>query len=675
MISAATRTTIPEADEFRYVVRRSRIPRIRTIREFAESEIILPTGRWEGYPLRVHRQPFVGHWFDAIDSQQWPEMTLTGPSQCGKSLIGFVLPCMYHLFEIGETVILALPTMEMVKDKWERDLLPVLERTQYRKMIPSFGRGSRGGVPDLIKFLNGASLKFMTGGGDDKSRASFTSRVIVFTEVDGMAVRDASSKEANKVKQIEARARSFDFFQRRIYKECTVTDKHGHIWQCRTNGTESRIACKCSKCKSYVTPEREHCIGWRDASDVVEAMQKSAWHCPECGKKYTRKQQIAMNRNSVLLHRGQQIGSDGAVDGPGPRTTTFAFRWNAFNNLFTTAGDVGREEFEKMNGVDDDDDAERALCQFTHNVPYDNPNVQLSRVDPAVLRKQQAIHPQTVLPAETEFITLAADIGKWLIHWVVIAFLETHRIHIPDYGRLEVPSSDMPEELAIKTALRQLRDRVNEGWIQIGRSDPVIPLQAWIDAGYQGQQKDARPVYEFIREADTDADRFRPLVGRGTGQMVGQRYSRPKRRTSEIVYIGENYHMSWMPTDGVVLITADSDAWKSWWQRRLVTDKGQAGAVTLYKVLNENDHMSYSKHQAAEEGEEVFIPGLGKRVKWVPKSRVNHWLDASYIGCAAGSFCGFRLSSEEGEPQESEDETPAHDDELTYPDGRPFVMV
>ena len=33
---------------------------------------------------------------------------------------------------------------------------------------------------------NGATLKFMSGGGGDKSRAGFTARVLVVTETDGM---------------------------------------------------------------------------------------------------------------------------------------------------------------------------------------------------------------------------------------------------------------------------------------------------------------------------------------------------------------------------------------------------------------------------------------------------------------------------------------------------------
>jgi hypothetical protein len=87
---------------------------------------------------------------------------------------------------MGETVICGLPDMDMASDKWNMDILPVLEQSRYRDLMPQRGGGSRGGKVESVKFTNGATLKFMSGGGSDKSRAGFTSRVVVVTETDGM---------------------------------------------------------------------------------------------------------------------------------------------------------------------------------------------------------------------------------------------------------------------------------------------------------------------------------------------------------------------------------------------------------------------------------------------------------------------------------------------------------
>ena len=108
----------------------------------------------------------------------------TGPTQSGKTLACFVIPLLYHLFEIRETVICGLPDIDMAMDKWSVDILPVIEQSQYRELLPTKGSGSRGGRVESIPFRNGATLKFMSGGGGDKSRAGFTSRVMVITETD-----------------------------------------------------------------------------------------------------------------------------------------------------------------------------------------------------------------------------------------------------------------------------------------------------------------------------------------------------------------------------------------------------------------------------------------------------------------------------------------------------------
>lgn len=131
-------------------------------------------------------QPFTGLWFDEVDSSRWWRFVATGPSQSGKTLSCFVIPLLYHLFEIGETVICGLPDMDMAADKWREDLLPVIERCRYRELLPSKGGGRRGGRVQTVQFANGATLKFMSGGGSDKSRVGFTSRVVVITETDGM---------------------------------------------------------------------------------------------------------------------------------------------------------------------------------------------------------------------------------------------------------------------------------------------------------------------------------------------------------------------------------------------------------------------------------------------------------------------------------------------------------
>jgi hypothetical protein len=250
------------ACELKWFLRQARPRPRRSLRAFAEAEIVIPTGPFAGRRFRCARQPYTGLWFDEVDSGSWNRCVATGPTQSGKTLSCFVIPLVYHLFEIGETVICGLPHMDMAADKWREDIFPVIEATRFRELLPRQGGGSRGGRVESIQFLNGATLKFMSGGGSDKSRAGFTSRVVVVTETDGMDESGGTSREADKITQLEARTRAYGN-RKRIYLECTVSTEEGRTWREYQQGTASRIMLRCPHCRDWVSPEREHLAGWK----------------------------------------------------------------------------------------------------------------------------------------------------------------------------------------------------------------------------------------------------------------------------------------------------------------------------------------------------------------------------------------------------------------------------
>ena len=212
---------------------------LRTMRAFAEGEIIIPDGPHAGRRFRCDRQPYTRLWFDAVDTGLWNRCVATGPTQSGKTLACFVIPLLYHLFEVAETVICGLPDMDMAADKWREDILPALERSRYRDLFPQRGGGSRGGRVESLQFTNGATLKFMSGGGGDKSRAGFTSRVVAITETDGMDQPAGSSRESDKITQLEARTRAYGA-RKRIYMECTVSTEEGRTWRQGRSGSARR---------------------------------------------------------------------------------------------------------------------------------------------------------------------------------------------------------------------------------------------------------------------------------------------------------------------------------------------------------------------------------------------------------------------------------------------------
>ena len=227
-----------------------------------------------------------------------------GPTQSGKTLACFVIPLLYHLFELHETVICGLPDMDMAGDKWREDILPVIERSRYRDLLPQRGGGSRGGRVESLQFGNGATLKFMSGGGGDKSRAGFTSRVVVITETDGMDQASGTSRESDKITQLEARTRAYGE-RKRIYMECTVSTEQGRTWQEYLNGTCSRIVLPCPHCRAWVSPDREHLTGWQGAATQEDARQAGVFACPSCGQTWSQGDRITANQACRLIHDGQ----------------------------------------------------------------------------------------------------------------------------------------------------------------------------------------------------------------------------------------------------------------------------------------------------------------------------------------------------------------------------------
>ena len=307
-------------EDLAWFLAQARPRRIRTMRRFAEDEVVLPDGPFAGRRFRCARQPYTGLWFDQVDSGRWARCVATGPTQSGKSLACFVVPLLYHLFEVGETVICGLPDMDMAADKWRLDILPVIERSRFNPLLPRTGGGSRGArVVETIRFGNGAVLKFMSGGGGDKSRAGFTARVVVITETDGMDKPGITSRESDKVTQLEARTRAYGA-RRRVYMECTVSTERGWTWQEYTSGSRSRIVLPCPACNGWVAPEREHLTGWQGAETLEAAREGGAFACPSCGSVWDAEQRSAANRGGRLLHEGRASSRRGRSRAtlPGP---------------------------------------------------------------------------------------------------------------------------------------------------------------------------------------------------------------------------------------------------------------------------------------------------------------------------------------------------------------------
>lgn len=648
-----------------------------TRREWAEANVVLPSGPHQGELFDGARIPWAGLFLDELDSGRWNRVAGTGCTQAGKTLNLYAIPVLYHLFALRETVVAGVPTMAMGSDKWQQDLLPVIKASpRLNELLPVRGEGSKGGnVKTAIRFQNGATLRFMAAGGADAARKGFTARVLAITEVDELDEAGEASRESDKVTQLEGRLRAFSRYGYQEYLESTPTIERGRIWQeTQVRGTASRIVRPCPLCGAWVTPEREHVIGWEDADDEFEARDNAAWSCPSCAERWTEDQRSEANRASVLVHRGQTVSDSGVVSGPLPRTDTFGFRFSAIDNEFVTASTVGMELWHASRDRDQAN-AEKKLCQQVFAVPYIPPEVDLTPLEAEDVEKRTSELKRGIVPEWAVGISVGIDTGKRKLHWTAIAWGQTGRGHVLEYGEQPVDSANLGTYRGLIAALNDLAEYFR--WESAGESSRVWdPSQVWIDARYH---EHTNAVVAFCRGINKQVgcqpgrERWRPAMGYGEGQRSGAslvgRYTAPKKRTNEIKYIGRELHFAASKQHQMLIVHVNSDHWKSELHQRLAMPPDAEQAITLYDAPTRRAHAEFARHLTAEKQVEEYVEGRGDIIKWERIDRQNHWLDASYNATAAGwaivDFIGRRQPTA----------TKRNRGGLTMPDGRPFVQV
>lgn len=631
-------------------------PRLRTMRQFAEEEVVIPDGPYMGLRFKCSRQPYSGILFDAFDSGLWNRSAVTGPTQSGKTLSSVAIPAMYHLFEYNESVIAGVPNEDMIQDKWTKDFLPAIAASRYRDLLPIKGSGSRGGnVGSSITFRNGATMRFMTGGSGDKAVAGYTCRVLLVTEVDGMDMIRVASRESDRINQLEGRVRAYG--QRaRVYLECTVSFDSGRIWQEYIGGTQSRLVYPCPRCGEYIQLERENLVGWQDAETEIQARDGAYWQCPKCAGAIQDAERVAAIHKTVMIHKGQAVDSAGNVTGSLPETLTLGFRWSAADNTFLTAGDLALDEFRARRSENEESE-DRRMCQFVWCVPVQA--VRTDALDTSVDKLMARVNetPRGHVPGNALYTAIGLDIGKFTAHWTLYGATADGGGYIIDYGGVEVPSAALGVEKAVRVALDAFRELCNDGWPGLD-GKTITPRARWIDSGWQTDV-----VYDFTRQYFHEGF----LAVKGFGQSQNQSpYSQPDRIGKKVKLIGSGYHVTWLDQDGVWLACINADHWKTVLNDKVCMPQEEPGAITFFAATG-REHMSFARHLRSERRVQEFIAGKGEITRWEHKYAANHWLDSTYLAITAGKFVEqAELNVERVEPERQR---------FTNQDGQPYLVT
>src|SRR5262245_58027774 len=331
-------------------------------------------------------------------------------------------------------------------------------------------------------------------------------------------------------------------------------------------------------------PERENLVGWQGAETQVAARHNAHFVCPGCEQAWTEDDRARANAEAKLVHGDQSLDAEGQIAGDTPATDTFGFRWSAVHNLFLSAGDFAADEWRASRAVDQEC-AEREMRQFVWCLPVEASKWSQTPLEVLELVSRLSSWPRGILPPDTKWLTAAVDIGKYLLHCVVVAGRHGVTGASGDYGRIEVASSDLGVETAVMVALRQFREMVQVGWPLA--SEKKVPDQIWIDAGYMTDV-----VYSFARESGSNL--FRPCVGQGATQHRRQTYNRPTHQGPTIHHIGQSFHLSLLEAERLYLVEVDADYWKTWLHQRLASPMTNTGALTFYQSLPQ-EHLALGR--------------------------------------------------------------------------------
>lgn len=603
--------------------------RPRTCERFAQEEVVITSGVRKGMLFQPDVVPFSREILRAFDNPRYHRFFVSGPTQDGKSLHGYVIPALWEIFELNHDVILGAPVVEMAQSAWEERLLPSIEATRYKELLPKTGGGSRGGRTLALQFAHGPRLRFMGAGGGDSQRSSYTAPVIIMTELDKMDDAGHGSEEADPVTQMETRSSSFRAFGlARTYGECSMSTRRGRIFRevCEI-GTDSKLMLPCVHCGVFAFPERKAFTGWHDAKEVEEAREKAAYICQSCGKPWTEKDRQQSLQRYRVVSRGQKVDKDGVVTGDPPRTHTFGFRWNAMSSVFKTMADIGEQEWLAERADTEAD--KKGLMQFWWAEPWQGEKLDLVGLTRDIVLSKSTQQPRGSGPADTLKLTVFIDVGLHLCWWAAVAWRAEARGHVIDYGAIEVPQERQPDPMRILPALREFyQGKLVHGWAAgEGQRSPDLIL---VDSGYEHDV-----IYQFARETP----RCFASKGFGSSKKDHGRW-RVGRKAGPECQVGNGWAIVLQSQARLWLVEIHTDYWKGEVHDGFAAPPGAAGSLSLFHA-DPGYHRSFARHITAEERKQEFIQGEGLTTWWEVLRTDNHYLDCMVGNRVAADILGI----------------------------------
>ena len=379
-------------------------------------------------------------------------------------------------------------------------------------------------------------------------------------------------------------------------------DIESPIWQLWQQGTRHHWCWPCPRCDEYFVP-RFDLLRYPLKATPLEASRETYLECPRCGGVVEDIHKTVMNAHGRYIAPGQSIDTNGNIHGAPPDTMAASYWVSGLASPFVTFGERVAVLVEAQQSGDD------AMVQQAVNAGfgelYSPGGGDVPEWMEIKTKSQQATYKRGQVPEDVLYLTLACDVQRQSIPWVIRGWGARATSWLVNYGYLRGDTSE--EE--IWNALGDLVTTPVEG----------LPIKiAFIDSGFRPGKTDTLPlnrVYEFCRRF---MRRVRPTKGSSSAMRTPLIFS--KIEVSRKDGRAAKY--------GLELVRLDTDHWKSWVHERLRWPEDHIGGWHVFNGIDDD----YC-HQLVSEAR---LKQPNGRVEWVQRSRDNHFFDCEAMQAAAG---------------------------------------
>jgi phage terminase large subunit GpA-like protein len=540
------------------------------------------------------------------------------------------------------------PSRDFNTDQFEPRLMALFE--QAPSLASKLARGQRN--KKTKKLIAGVPIR-LAHAGSSTSLKSDPAAIALVDEYDEM-LRNVKN-QGDPLGLVEARGYSFADFMVGVastpslgtidvvkdaesglefWKVAAADDLQSPIWRLWQEGTRHHLAWPCPHCREYFIPRFAH-LKWQQAeagehkTTPSEAKRTAYVECPACGGVIVDRDKSDLNARAVLVAPGQRITPEGEVIGDPPESSTLSFWVSGLASPFVTFGQRAENYLAAVREGSQDKIQTAINAGFGELFSPGGGEVP----EWAEVAEHRGEYGRGDLPSQTVYLVMTVDVQQNRLVYVIRAWGARATSWLIDWGLLWGETT----EAAVWADLADLIKAPICG----------VPLRlVLIDSGFRPGDPKTLPlnrIYDFCRRFP----RFvRPTKGSSSPMRI------PLIKSSiEVTSKGNAAKF------GIELLRLDPDYFKSWVFERVRWPVDQPGAWHLPHDVDDD----YCRQIVSE----ARIRLASGRVKWVRRSRENHFLDCEAMQAAAAHLlnaarigAGARRPTEPVKPPPQQDDRP-----------------